>query len=243
MDKKQQIGNVIIPLSVIALIISLFVPLANYSSEVFSYNNAFENVAASIRMLKYFPGYVQLEFLIVLVFGIILIVGYLVKIDYIKLAATMLAAVVSIVVAVERTAEFGSSTGYSFGFRFHWYFPLVIMGIYWALLSFSVGGRSRIPGIISIVLPSLNYYLMINDATCTYESYEYSLLKIVLYTVLAVVVTIFYYKTEKRIPCQSTSHIETERPVDKLLKLKALLDRGAITQEEFDAKKKEILGL
>ena len=30
---------------------------------------------------------------------------------------------------------------------------------------------------------------------------------------------------------------------DQIMKLKGLLDAGAITQEEFDAKKKELLGL
>ena len=30
---------------------------------------------------------------------------------------------------------------------------------------------------------------------------------------------------------------------DEIMKLKGLLDAGAITQEEFDAKKKELLGL
>ncbi|WP_073011084.1 SHOCT domain-containing protein [Clostridium amylolyticum] len=30
---------------------------------------------------------------------------------------------------------------------------------------------------------------------------------------------------------------------DKLIKYKQLLDMGALTQEEFDAKKKELLGL
>ena len=36
---------------------------------------------------------------------------------------------------------------------------------------------------------------------------------------------------------------KAENPIEKLTKLKALLDSGAITQEEFDAKKKQLLGL
>ena len=34
-----------------------------------------------------------------------------------------------------------------------------------------------------------------------------------------------------------------EEQIDALNKMKALLDAGILTQEEFDAKKKEILGL
>jgi hypothetical protein len=37
--------------------------------------------------------------------------------------------------------------------------------------------------------------------------------------------------------------IDTSDRIEKLTKLKALLDSGIITQEEFDAKKKELLGL
>ena len=36
---------------------------------------------------------------------------------------------------------------------------------------------------------------------------------------------------------------KSEDSTDKIMKLKGLLDAGAITQEEFDAKKKELLGL
>lgn len=36
---------------------------------------------------------------------------------------------------------------------------------------------------------------------------------------------------------------DTQNNIDKLLKLKELLDMGAITQEEFDEKKKQLLGL
>ena len=38
-------------------------------------------------------------------------------------------------------------------------------------------------------------------------------------------------------------HLTYEEQVDALNKMKALLDSGVLTQEEFDAKKKEILGL
>ena len=36
---------------------------------------------------------------------------------------------------------------------------------------------------------------------------------------------------------------QTASPAEELKKFKELLDMGAITQEEFDAKKKQILGL
>ena len=47
---------------------------------------------------------------------------------------------------------------------------------------------------------------------------------------------------------KATSQVISQRVVEssnaeRLIKLKELLDRGIITQEEFDAKKKEILNL
>ena len=42
---------------------------------------------------------------------------------------------------------------------------------------------------------------------------------------------------------QSDSSINSADEMDKLQKLKSLLDNGIITQEEFDAKKKQLLGL
>lgn len=42
---------------------------------------------------------------------------------------------------------------------------------------------------------------------------------------------------------QSSSNVTTDASLEELEKLKKLLDDGTITQEEFDAKKKELLGL
>lgn len=46
-----------------------------------------------------------------------------------------------------------------------------------------------------------------------------------------------YYKTAKSAPAVTSS------PADELKKYKELLDMGVITQEEFNAKKKQLLGL
>lgn len=37
--------------------------------------------------------------------------------------------------------------------------------------------------------------------------------------------------------------VEISDPFEKVLKFKELLDQGVLTQEEFDTKKKELLGL
>ena len=42
---------------------------------------------------------------------------------------------------------------------------------------------------------------------------------------------------------QAQQVVQTLSPADELLKYKQLLDSGVITQEEFDAKKKQLLGL
>lgn len=51
------------------------------------------------------------------------------------------------------------------------------------------------------------------------------------------------YKTAKSAPATTTIIQNTFSPADEIKKYKELLDIGAITQEEFDAKKKEFLGL
>ena len=48
---------------------------------------------------------------------------------------------------------------------------------------------------------------------------------------------------EKNTNNQQTRTVEAKSPVEQLKEFKELLDMGIITQEEFDAKKKELLGL
>jgi predicted Zn-dependent peptidase len=48
-------------------------------------------------------------------------------------------------------------------------------------------------------------------------------------------------KKEKKAPVQVS--IQQTSSADELKKYKELLDQGIITQEEFDAKKKQLLGL
>lgn len=49
------------------------------------------------------------------------------------------------------------------------------------------------------------------------------------------------YKKSKNVT--TTQVIKEASPADELIKYKQLLDMGALTEEEFDIKKKEILGL
>ena len=50
-------------------------------------------------------------------------------------------------------------------------------------------------------------------------------------------------KQENKVPTTSTTIIQSSDSADQLKKFKDLLDAGVITQEEFDAKKKQLLGL
>lgn len=50
-------------------------------------------------------------------------------------------------------------------------------------------------------------------------------------------------KSNKAIPAPSTTVVQNTSNADELKKYKDLLDSGVITQEEFDAKKKQLLGL
>ena len=49
--------------------------------------------------------------------------------------------------------------------------------------------------------------------------------------------------TAKEKPKQNTSNQSAEKVGDELKKYKEMLDQGLITQEDFDAKKKQLLGL
>lgn len=51
------------------------------------------------------------------------------------------------------------------------------------------------------------------------------------------------YNTNDTVNKPNTELIDNEKIANDILKFKNLLDIGAITQEEYDAKKKEILGL
>lgn len=50
-------------------------------------------------------------------------------------------------------------------------------------------------------------------------------------------------KANKEIPSPLTTIVQNTSDADELKKYKDLLDNGVITQEEFDAKKKQLLGL
>lgn len=50
-------------------------------------------------------------------------------------------------------------------------------------------------------------------------------------------------RQQKNIKTSSTTIVQTSDEADQLKKYKDLLDSGVITQEEFDAKKKQLLGL
>lgn len=50
-------------------------------------------------------------------------------------------------------------------------------------------------------------------------------------------------KANKEVPVSSTTIVQNTSDADELKKYKDLLDNGVITQEEFDAKKRQLLGL
>ena len=50
-------------------------------------------------------------------------------------------------------------------------------------------------------------------------------------------------KANKEVPSPLTTIVQNTSDADELKKYKDLLDNGVITQEEFDAKKKQLLGL
>lgn len=67
---------------------------------------------------------------------------------------------------------------------------------------------------------------------------------IVMIILMLAILVVFVVKNSKKKPKQTNIEAKQELGrVEKLTKLKELLDAGAITQEEFDEKKKELLNL
>ena len=60
---------------------------------------------------------------------------------------------------------------------------------------------------------------------------------------LAIVVVSFIKRSSAIVPKAKEAHNVPVSHADELKKYKELLDAGAITQEEFEAKKKQLLGL
>lgn len=68
--------------------------------------------------------------------------------------------------------------------------------------------------------------------------------KILSYTAETAWSDLYFYINETDVkPIQAQNNQPAYSAADELLKWKELLDKGAITQEEFDAKKKQLLGL
>ena len=128
-------------------------------------------------------------------------------------------------------------------------------------LQYAAKGAKRnwlIPVILScvelVLLVSISILIEVGDRAYSDWEYKYSLQPIayvtLFITVALVVITILGYKKA------ATKGIEEETPkiyrtevvnniasADELKKYKELLDSGVISQEEFDAKKKQLLGL
>lgn len=78
-----------------------------------------------------------------------------------------------------------------------------------------------------------------------FPTYDYISLVKILFGILVFIATVVIYKQEK-IEADNTNYknkIKGTSSEDDILKYKELLDIGAITQEEFEQKKKELLGL
>lgn len=75
----------------------------------------------------------------------------------------------------------------------------------------------------------------------------YTLLHFLYFMIISIFATIcaaismYAYCTTKVSTQVDTNNAATESPEDKLLKYKQLLDNGAITQEEYEEKKKQLL--
>ena len=102
--------------------------------------------------------------------------------------------------------------------------------------------------LLSIYTPIMNVCSEQKQNKMAYPEYEVSVLfyiTLILMIALLVASVISYFSTRKNGIKENVSvnTISKGSEADEIIKLKTLLDSGVITQEEFDAKKKQLLDL
>ena len=121
-----------------------------------------------------------------------------------------------------------------------------------SIISKNKGKDSRLQGVMSIVLMlSVNWNLITcgRKAEIITNNFPKELIEIVLFLIIVVA-----FAKRSNVIVNTSKNVENEKQqvmnnseeitlADELKKYKDLLDSGTITQEEFDAKKKQLLGL
>ena len=95
--------------------------------------------------------------------------------------------------------------------------------------------------VISII--ALSYHDITLTTKYLVYSYEINALFIVFSIILLVNFVLLFVPFPESTEKKSSTSTHTQEVSDSLTQYKELLDKGIITQEEFDAKKKQILGL
>ena len=130
------------------------------------------------------------------------------------------------------------------------FIPIILMFVNAVICLVSIFGNSTDKdGKIHIALPIANLiygFWLINaislDVNSTYKAFWIICLLII--SVLAIFKrTAFVVPKEEKQPQQVINNIQETSNADELKKFKDLLDSGIITQEEFEEKKKQLLGL
>ena len=135
------------------------------------------------------------------------------------------------------------------GAMFLVFIPIIIMFVNTILCSVSVFGNSADKdGKMHVALPISNLiygFWIINaisaDVNSVYKAFW--IISLLIITILAIIKrTSFVVPKEEKQP-QIINNIQEKSSADELKKFKELLDSGIISQEEFDEKKKQLLGL
>lgn len=130
------------------------------------------------------------------------------------------------------------------------FIPIILMFVNTVLCLVAVFGNSADKdGKIHVVIPIANfiYGLWLINAISANVSSAYKTFWIICLLIISVLAilkrTSLVVPKEEKQPQQVINNIQETSSADELKKYKDLLDSGVITQEEFDEKKKQLLGL
>ena len=120
-------------------------------------------------------------------------------------------------------------------------YPLTMLAA-WGMLSLANKQKSRSFACIALVVLAGRFAFQISQHIAFTFSFAIIVISYVL-TAIYVLLACPAESAKKAVPVSATaSGASPADAADKLLTLKGLLDKGVITQEEFDAKKKQLLG-
>lgn len=229
--EKTRIANIVLPL-VVLIGILFYVVVLRQSYESYQ---SLKDYDSSFTATNYFFLHPHaMDGVIFLAAGIVIMIGCLIKNKTVQTSGFALGGILAFFFMLKCLSYPNPNRGCVM--------LLLLNVIYWLLMLFVSAQLTRITGILAIVTAVLKALwsggFRIRIGTNGFISSMVSSLPLI---ILAIAMTLLFVKSPAKNQVSQKGQVSSESTVDKMVKLKALLDSGAITQEEFEAKKKEIL--